>query len=191
MEELIKIQTELKAPKGRRNTFGNYNYRSLEDILEAVKPLLSEYNCLLTLQDDIVEVGGRVYVKATATIKTENAEKTATAYAREAEAKKGMDDSQITGTASSYARKYALNALFLIDDTKDADTDEYTERTKDKPITKAQIKTLTQMIKSFELDPKTILNNYGRDSFEEFMESEYVNCLKRLEATKKKQEGKE
>ena len=193
MEELRLIQHKLRAPKGRRNTFGNYNYRSCEDILEAVKPLLAEHECTLTISDEIVEVGGRIYVKAIATIvnKAKDDFKTVTAYAREAEFKKGMDDSQITGTASSYARKYALNGLFLIDDTKDADTDEYTERTKDKPITKSQIKTLTQMIKTFELDPKTILNNYGRDTFEDFTESEYANCLKRLEATKKKQEGNE
>jgi len=121
MKELLLIQSELKAPKNQRNNFGNYNYRSNEDILEAVKPLLVKHNCILTVSDDIVEVGGRVYVKATATIKCGEMQESVTAYAREAETKKGMDDSQITGSSSSYARKYALNGLFLIDDTKDAD----------------------------------------------------------------------
>lgn len=126
-EKLTTIQTELKAPKSRRNTFGNYNYRSCEDILEATKPLLAANLCSLTLDDEVISVGTRIYVKATATL-TDHAEGTSVsthAFAREAETKKGMDESQITGTASSYARKYALNGLFAIDDTKDADTDEY------------------------------------------------------------------
>lgn len=121
MKALIEIQNELKAPKNQRNNFGNYNYRSCEDILEAVKPLLKKHNCLLTISDDIVEVGGRVYVKATVTISNKESSYNVTAYARESESKKGMDSSQLTGATSSYARKYALNGLFLIDDTKDAD----------------------------------------------------------------------
>ncbi len=122
MKELVKIQSELKAPKNLFNKFGGYYYRSAEDILEALKPLLVKYNCLLTLTDEVVLIGNRFYVRACATLK--NAEGSAvsvTAYAREEEAKKGMDGSQITGAASSYARKYALNGLFLIDDQKDAD----------------------------------------------------------------------
>jgi hypothetical protein len=123
MKELIEIQKELKAPKSQRNTFGNYNYRSCEDILEAVKPLCHKHGCLLTISDSISEIGGRVYVSATATITSPtNTPISVTAYAREPESKKGMDASQITGAASSYARKYALNGLFCIDDTKDADT---------------------------------------------------------------------
>jgi len=120
---LQSIQAELKAPKGQTNKFGGYKYRSAEDILEAVKPLLNKYNAYLTISDDIVEVGGRVYVKATATLHESHKGEIAstTAFAREAEVKKGMDDSQITGSASSYARKYALNGLLCIDDTKDAD----------------------------------------------------------------------
>lgn len=125
MEALKKIQQKLKAPKNQRNSFGGYNYRSCEDILEAAKPLLDQENAMLLLSDELVQIGERYYVKATAKfIEGDNTIET-TAYAREAEVKKGMDDSQITGTASSYARKYALNGLFLIDDTKDADTDEY------------------------------------------------------------------
>ena len=120
---LQSIQAELKAPKGQTNKFGGYKYRSAEDILEAVKPLLNKYNAYLTISDDIVEVGGRVYVKATATLHESHKGEIAstTAFAREAEVKKGMDDSQITGSASSYARKYALNGLLCIDDTKDPD----------------------------------------------------------------------
>lgn len=123
MKELIRIQNELKAPKGQYNSFGKYSYRSCEDILEAVKPLLSSYDCILTLSDEITLVGERYYVKATAILMNGASEKVeVTAYAREEEDKKGMDGSQITGAASSYARKYALNGLFCIDDNKDSDT---------------------------------------------------------------------
>ena len=119
---LQQIQNELKAPKSQRNNFGGYNYRSCEDILEALKPVLAKYNAAVLLSDEIVQMGTRWYVKATATLKTENESISVTAFAREAENRKGMDESQITGSASSYARKYALNGLFGIDDTKDADT---------------------------------------------------------------------
>lgn len=131
MKELLQIQSELKAPKGQYNSFGKYKYRSCEDILEAVKPLCVKYGVVLTLSDEIVQVGERYYIKATARLQKEGCtDVSVTAYAREALDKKGMDDSQITGTASSYARKYALNGLFCIDDTKDADTDEYVKKTK-------------------------------------------------------------
>lgn len=125
---LQKVQTELKAPKGQFNKFGNYKYRSCEDILEAVKPILAKYGATITLKDDIANIGDRFYVKATATI-TKDGEVLAetTAFAREPDEKKGMDSSQITGTASSYARKYALNGLLLIDDTKDEDSNELHE----------------------------------------------------------------
>lgn len=133
-EKLNIIQKELKAPKNQYNSFGNYNYRSCEDILEAVKPLLSKNKCILIMYDEIVNMGDRYYVKATAEFydtEDKNVIKVS-AFARESEEKKGMDSAQITGATSSYARKYALNGLFLIDDTKDADTDEYT-KTKEKP----------------------------------------------------------
>ena len=121
-EQLGLIQTKLKAPKSRRNTFGNYNYRSAEDILEAAKPVCRENGCTLTVSDDVVQVGDRYYIKAVATLANDQGEALTTqAFAREDESKKGMDASQISGTASSYARKYALNGLFCIDDTKDAD----------------------------------------------------------------------
>lgn len=121
MKKLVAVQAALKAPKGQFNKFGGYKYRSCEDILEAVKPLLLEQGLQLTITDEPVEVGGRIYIKATATVTDGSETATVSGYAREAETKKGMDESQITGTASSYARKYALNGLFLIDDTKDAD----------------------------------------------------------------------
>lgn len=116
------IQHKLKAPKGQYNSFGKYNYRSCEDILEGVKPLLKEHNLALLIDDEIVQIGERYYVKATAKITDGREFVSATAYAREPDIKKGMDESQITGATSSYARKYALNALLCIDDTKDADT---------------------------------------------------------------------
>lgn len=121
IEKIIKVQSTLKAPKNQRNNFGNYNYRSCEDILEAVKPLLAENGLILTISDEMVMLGNRFYVKAEATITDGENKITNSAYAREEETKKGMDASQITGAASSYARKYALNGLFCIDDTKDAD----------------------------------------------------------------------
>lgn len=123
MKELIAIQSELKAPKSQFNKYGGYKYRKAEDILEAVKPLLNKQKCTLTITDDIVMVGNRIYVKANATIKNEKGEsETTTGWAREEETKKGMDCSQITGASSSYARKYALNGLFAIDDNADSDT---------------------------------------------------------------------
>lgn len=129
MKELIEIQAKLKAPKKQFNKFGNYKFRSCEDILEAVKPLLQEYKCTLLLSDSIELVGDRYYVKAQAGIMNESGSSVSvTGYAREEEVKKGMDGSQITGTASSYARKYALNGLFCIDDTQDADTQKPVKR---------------------------------------------------------------
>lgn len=122
MKELLNIQQQLKAPKNQRNKFGGYNYRSCEDILMAAKPLLAENKCVLTIVDDIVCCGNRIYVKATATItNAEGQSVSTTAFAREEESRKGMDASQLTGATSSYARKYALNGLFAIDDNKDAD----------------------------------------------------------------------
>ena len=140
MNVLIKIQSELKAPKGQINKFGNYKYRSAEDILEAVKPLCIKYGALLTLSDEMISVGSWIFVKATVTFKHENFIHTATAFARHPENKKGMDDSQITGAASSYARKYALNGLFCIDDTKDADATNTHEKTENSTFTELKTK---------------------------------------------------
>lgn len=130
-EKLNKIQSELKAPKGQYNKFGKYSYRSCEDILEALKPHLLKYGCVVTLTDDMQLIGDRYYLKATATITDAESGKSVSniALAREDKERAGMSESQITGTASSYARKYALNGLLLCDDTKDADTDAYHEQT--------------------------------------------------------------
>lgn len=141
---LMNIQSKLVAPKGQWNKFGGYAYRSAEDILNAVKPLLAENEATLTLTDEPILVGDWHYIKATATFKASDEEQTVTGYARESESKKGMDGSQITGTASSYARKYALNGLFLIDDNKDADTNAYHQQNnkpafKKKPAAKSQM----------------------------------------------------
>lgn len=124
LEKLMNIQNELQAPKGQFNSFGKYNYRNCEDILEALKPSLKKYNCVVTIKDELVMIGDRYYVKATATIKDAESEamESTVAYAREEENKKGMDGSQVTGASSSYARKYALNGLFAIDDNKDSDS---------------------------------------------------------------------
>lgn len=126
-EKLVAIQSELKAPKNQYNNFGKYKYRSCEDILEGVKPLLKKYNLFQTIRDEVRVIGNRYYVEATVMVSGTGEDQTiyTTALAREPENKKGMDESQITGTASSYARKYALNGMWLIDDTKDADTDEH------------------------------------------------------------------
>ena len=146
-EKLMLIQQELKAPKNLYNDYGKFNYRSCEDILESVKPLLQKYKVVMTLSDDVVAVGDRVYVRASATITDAEGDEhfTNSAWAREALDKKGMDDSQITGTASSYARKYALNGLFLIDDAKDADV---TNDGADEKITDIQLKTVRMGIEN-------------------------------------------
>ena len=140
-QKLSAIQTELKAPKNQYNKFGEYSYRSCEDILEALKPLLAKYNCTLHMNDTIKQIGDRYYVEAAAVLISSESEEliTNTAYARETDTRPKMDAAQITGTASSYARKYCLNGLFLIDDTKDADTDEYKKQSEEKkPVKKEE-----------------------------------------------------
>lgn len=155
-EKLSNIQNELKCNKNQYNDFGKYKYRSCEDILESVKPLLEKYKVTIILTDKLEQIGERYYIRAKAILidtETNNSIEN-TAYAREEETKKGMDGSQITGTSSSYARKYALNGLLLIDDTKDADTDEFVkennkgktkEEPKEKKITAGQLKVLSKL----------------------------------------------
>ena len=166
-EKLLAIQTKLKAPKGQYNKFGNFNYRSAEDILEAVKPLNAEQGVLLTITDEIKEVGGRVYVVATATVSDGTDELKVSAFAREPENKKGMDESQITGATSSYARKYALNGLYAIDDNKDADTDEHKQQDnapKKQQTQKQQQKQQQQQAKEpTEQELHEIVEKYVRD----------------------------
>lgn len=130
MEKLTNLRNELSVPKNQYNSFGKYNYRNQEDILEAVKPLLKKHGLLLTITDELFESeSGRHYIKSTVSISEGDKSIISTGFAREPEVQKGMNESQITGSASSYARKYALNAMFLIDDTKDADTDEHHKQT--------------------------------------------------------------
>ncbi len=157
MEELITIQSELKAPKSQFNKFGGYKYRKAEDILEAVKPLLNKQKCTLTITDDIVMVGNRIYVKATATIKNKKGEcETTTGWAREEETKNGMDGSQITGASSSYARKYALNGLFAIDDNADSDTTNDGQQQ-----TQQQSQTQAQQTASNQFNPNDLNEGLG------------------------------
>ena len=169
-QSLNYIQSNLKAPKGQFNSFGKYHYRSCEDILEGVKPHLKETNTCLVISDDIVTIGDHNYIKATATLYGADGGAVAnSAFAKEPLDKKGMDPSQITGATSSYARKYALNGLFCIDDTKDADTDAYTANTtKTKTQTKAPAK---------PVETKTMQ--------EKRMREEYVNTIKKLMGLKK------
>lgn len=202
-EKLRKVQIELKAPKSQRNTFGNYNYRNVEDIIEGAKPLLDKYELLLILNDEVVQIGERYYVKATASV-TDGGKHdmlhpvSATAYAREEDTKKGMDGAQITGAASSYARKYALNGLLAIDDTKDADSDEHASQTRQtapraatRPavggteelatdIQRRQIKAFMTALGVDEADiPAVLASDYGVKG--KLTKSEAVRVLKELQ----------
>lgn len=184
-EKLLKIQIELKAPKGQYNSFGKYKYRSCEDILEAVKPLLQENKCTLIIKDDMEQIGDRYYIKATAILADTEADNTIitnTAYAREEESKKGMDGSQITGTASSYARKYALNGLFLIDDTKDADTNEFKEQQESPKINKVMEEALRQLIKNEDVSNEFVISVLQRYNYKKLADIDIFN-LKEIENT--------
>lgn len=165
-EKLQKIQVELKAPKNLHNSFGDFNYRNAEGILEAVKPFEKKYKVIFNLSDEVVGISERVYVKAVASILDVETDEEicSVGWAREAATKKGMDDSQITGTASSYARKYALSGLLLLDDTKDADSDEYAEQTKpdfSKYDKLAPRKALMSLFVDFGLDGNVICQTCG------------------------------
>lgn len=192
------IQTELKAPKNLYNKFGKYKYRSAESILEAVKPLLKEYEANLVLTDDIVACGNRIYVKATASFTYHDGCVMVQAFAREDEVKKGMDGSQITGTASSYARKYALNGLFLIDDAKDTDTEEYhnevearakeqeMEADLDKKITEAEADRLKKIAKPNQIE--WFLKKCGVDRLTAITKRQYAEFIRALQV---KEDGKQ
>lgn len=188
-EKLQTIQTKLKAPKSQRNNFGNYNYRNCEDILEAVKPLLAEVKAALTITDEIVVIGDRYYVKATATLydAEECSTLTNTAYAREEESKKGMDGSQVTGASSSYARKYALNGLFAIDDTKDSDTTntgDSTEKTAQEPKLD---KVLLDKAKSLNIELENIAK-YLKKDVKDLTNADLKKCIDtKLKALAEKQ----
>ena len=191
-EKLMTVQTKLRAPKGQYNSFGKYSYRSCEDILEALKPLLGEVGAIVNVTDEIKLIGDRYYVEATASfIDTETGERMiAKASAREAETKKGMDDSQVTGSVSSYARKYALNGLFAIDDNKDADSTN-THGKEIKPnmtpvsgITEAQLKRLLAIGNKAGFDKdtivKTVKKSYGCEP-KDMTKEQYDNICERLE----------
>ncbi len=199
LANLIDIQTSLKCNKSQFNSYGGFSYRSAEDILTAVKPLLASFGCLLTLTDDIVLVGDRVYVKSTATLTDPDGNtQSTTAFAREPDSKKGMDASQVTGCASSYARKYALNALFLIDDVKDADTNEYRRQTEDvqkkpkAPTQKTANRKITaeqqaELIEACSKAPEALslenaLKACNRTKVEDVTEVQYYALMQRLQA---------
>lgn len=189
-EKLMHIQTEIKAPKNLYNSFGNYKYRNAEGICEAVKPYLTKENASLVLHDDLVNVGDRIYVKATACLIDNESGRTVevAAFAREALSKKGMDDSQITGTASSYARKYALNGLFLLDDTKDADTDENRvereNRQAEKTISKTEAKALYAMLQNRGIDVNDFMAEKNIQKLSDLSPEEYAKAMRELEGGK-------
>lgn len=207
-QKLLNAQAELKAPKGQYNSFGKYKYRSAEDILEAVKPINAKHGVLLTITDEPVLIGDWHYIKATATVTDGIDNLTVTAYARESETKKGQDLSQITGTASSYARKYALNGLYLIDDTKDADTDEYTKQAQPKrsapqrPSTQQSVKPTAKDIgelktkvndfselmktKGKEVTPDMVLETLGITGFDSLSLLDIKEALNKLNTWSKK-----
>lgn len=165
-EKLANVQSTLKAPKGQYNAFGKYKYRSCEDIVESVKPLLKQNGLLLTISDELAIVGDRFYVMATATITdtTDGNSISVKAYAREEETKKGMDGSQVTGASSSYARKYALNGIFAIDDTKDSDTTNVGDKTEaPKQETKGESprKRLIARLNELGMDVNTYAKEHG------------------------------
>ncbi len=182
MKKLIEVQALLKAPKGQFNKFGNYNYRSCEDIIEAAKPLLTERGLLLTISDTIVNIGDRFYVEATATVTDGDQMVTTKAYAREEETKKGMDGAQITGSASSYARKYALNGLFAIDDNKDSDaTNTHGKQNKtpktSKYIDKNQITTLKALIEENNKDISKMLKYFAVANLESMTQDQFKKAI--------------
>ena len=182
-EKLMNIQNELKSPKGQYNSFGKYKYRSCEDILEAVKPICKKYSTTLVLTDEMQNIGERYYIKSNAILfDIENGESVInSAFAREEETKKGMDGSQITGTASSYARKYALNGLFNIDDTKNADTDEYAmKQIENNIIDKTKVEALRTSIQKNNIPEnmvELVIMQYGYKKIEDIKMKDYISIV--------------
>lgn len=198
-DALRNIQSELNAPKNLYNKFGNYSYRSCESILEALKPLLKKYGAELVITDKIELIGDRFYVKAEAIFTCGDDTVVVNAYAREPENKKGQDESQITGAASSYARKYALNGLFLIDDNKDADTDEnrierearnnYKQAQDNPKVTSKEIELMTDFAKEVDVPIESICERFQVSTLQDMSMTQYTSAVKMLEATRKKNEG--
>ena len=186
-QKLISIQSRLVAPKGQLNKFGNYKYRSCEDILEAVKPLLKESGIALIIHDEIVQLGDRFYIKAIAEISDGENTISVQAFAREALVKKGMDESQITAATSSYARKCALNGLFCIDDTKDADsTNKHNGNGSSEKISEKELSDLLDMINSVDSTEAKVLAYMKLDKLEDMPKSEYKKAMTALESKGKK-----
>ena len=184
VQKVVLVQDELKAPKGQFNKFGNYKYRSCEDIVESVKPILKKYNIMLNLSDEMVLIGERYYIKAVAGLTDGTDVIQSVAYAREPQELKGMSESQITGTASSYARKYALNGLLAIDDTKDPDTDEFATQT-GKEIQKATPNQIALLLKTYvgeNLDKLLKANNISK--IEDLPMTKASELISKLKGTK-------
>ena len=178
-QKLTKVQSELKAPKNNKNNFGGYQYRSCEDVLESLKPILLKYELFMSISDEIIEVGNRIYVKATVKVFDDINEECVSAFAREDESKKGFDLSQLTGATSSYARKYALNGMFLIDDTKDSDATNTHGKELEKPTTqpaptRSKISDLNKV--------KTALSGDNREAVLAQLSSSYIISLEEANA---------
>lgn len=196
-DKLLALQTELKAPKSQYNSFGKYKYRSCEGILEAAKPILRKHGLVLTLSDELTECAGEPFIRARATL-TDPGEPqqgrsyAVTAYAQIARNQKGMDVSQITGAASSYARKYALNGLFLIDDAKDADTDEYQgTQNPEKPVKRISQTTadvLSKVCRDLDITVEKLLAQYGVKGLTDLTEEQYCSIMNRIRRYQEKQE---
>lgn len=193
-KKLLQVQTDLRAPKGQYNSFGKYNYRSCEDIVEAVKPLLASQGLVIAIADELTLIGERYYIKTTVTvIDSETSEKhEVSAYAREEESKKGMDGSQVTGASSSYARKYALNGMFAIDDTKDSDATNTHDKTNGQSaiqsasegdtISEAQQKRLFAISKGDTKHAKEIMLKHGYTESKQIKKSDYNKICAEIEA---------
>ena len=199
-EKLMIIQQDLIAPKNQYNSFGKYNYRSCEDILEGLKPCLKKVKAVVTISDEIIEISGRHYVRSTAYLHDTESDAYVqnSAYAREEESKKGMDASQVTGSASSYARKYALNGLFCIDDVKDADTrdnrqkdaeqqksfEDTERRIASQLISSTKVKALRKLFIENGIAETKVLSLYKVNSLEEFTEAKYSNTVNNIDKIK-------
>ena len=189
-QKLNMVQSKMKAPKNLFNSFGKYKYRNAESILEAFKPYGKELGLVLMLNDSVEQIGDRVYIKATATLIDieDNSRTEVSAYAREPMSKKGLDDSQLSGATSSYARKYCLNGLFLLDDTKDADTDEYRNqadnqyKAQNKPnkLTDVQVQSLINVVTKKGLDLDDLIAKVGLDDVSELTAESYNEIVKML-----------
>lgn len=189
-QKLNMVQSKMKAPKNLFNSFGKYKYRNAESILEAFKPYGKELGLVLMLNDSVEQIGDRVYIKATATLIDieDNSRTEVSAYAREPMSKKGMDDSQVSGATSSYARKYCLNGLFLLDDTKDADTDEYRTqaenqyKAQNKPnkLTDVQVQSLINVVTKKGLDLDDLIAKVGLDDVSELTAESYNEIVKMI-----------